>query len=78
MEIPNVFSDYISIAKDGNPRFFEDFRLYSLIKGWKSPMFPSFRLYSLFKGRKSMKFMAKNIMSNKVLIQLYNAHTIDF
>jgi hypothetical protein len=30
MEIPNVsmFSDYISIAKDGDPRCLEDFRLY--------------------------------------------------
>jgi hypothetical protein len=40
MEIPDVskFSDYISIAKDGNPRCLEDFRLYSLLKGWKSPV----------------------------------------
>jgi hypothetical protein len=32
MEIPNVsmFSDYISIAKDGNPRCLEDFRLYKV------------------------------------------------
>jgi hypothetical protein len=51
MEIPNVsmFSNYISIAKVGNPRCFEDFRLYSL-----------------FKERRSLKFMAKNIMSDKV------------
>ncbi len=40
MEILDVskFSDYISIAKDGNPRCLEDFRLYSLFKGLKSPM----------------------------------------
>ncbi len=40
MEIPNVsmFSDYISIARDGNLRCFEDFRLYSLFQGWKFPM----------------------------------------
>ncbi len=39
MEILDVlkFSDYISIAKDGNCRIFEDFRLYSLFKGWKYP-----------------------------------------
>jgi hypothetical protein len=39
MEIPNVskFSDYIHFSKDGNPRRFEVFRLYSLFRGWESP-----------------------------------------
>jgi hypothetical protein len=36
------FSDYIPFLKDGNPQCFEDFRLYSLFKGWKSPTFRSF------------------------------------
>ncbi len=36
------FSDYITFLKDGNPQRFEDFRLYSLFKGWKSPTFRSF------------------------------------
>jgi hypothetical protein len=33
-----VFRSY-SFLKDGNPQRFEDFRLYSLFKGWKSPTF---------------------------------------
>jgi hypothetical protein len=38
MEILDIskFSDYIPFPKDGNPRHFEIFRLYSLFKGWNA------------------------------------------
>jgi hypothetical protein len=76
MEILDVskFSDCISIAKDGNRRLFEDFRLHSLFKGWKYPMIRSFLLIFPIKGRKSLNFTAKKITSNKSFEQFYYAH----
>jgi hypothetical protein len=61
MEILDVskFSDYITIAKDGNRRLFEDFRLNSLFKGWKYPTIRRFLLIFPIKGRKSLNFTAK-------------------
>jgi hypothetical protein len=76
MEILDVskFSDYISIAKDGNRRLFEDFRLYSLFQRMEIPD-RSFLLIFPIKGRKSLNFTAKKITSNKSFVQFYYAHT---
>ncbi len=76
MEILDVskFSDYISIAKDGNRRLFEDFQLYSLFKGWKYLTIRSFLLVFPIKGKKSLNFTTKKITSNKSFEQFYYAH----